>query len=477
MSHSDARLKNKREMECSKSISFSFLMLMLSSVALADDDCLQVAQSSAKLYIDEQLSLRGWSASTGKLAQSVRDAFLFNVEQTIALDRLGTFVKTGDIEGSWLRDSTYQLSVYSALLSSGETSVQRCWRSIFDGLVTRLSYFVAHNVYANSFRKQATWRVGDVSRQKGQEGIVHTYNFELDSLAAFAIFVGRYAHMNPASPALASDVLAVAVEKMLYTMRTEQNHALSDQYYYDELASDGKGAPTAPTGMVWSAFRPSDDACRYNYLVPANMMSVVALRHVESLLLNHMGARDDDGDIRLRLARQLRSDIELGIFAHGTMLVDGERVFAYEVDGLGNALFMDDANWPSLLSAPLFGFIDAASNRSAAASLYAATRRHVLNGASNPYYFDGEAARGVGSPHTPYDYVWPLGVIAQAATAPKHSAQRQSAVDVLLNMTTANSDGLYLQHESVEVNEPRQWTRAYFGWANALYSWFMLSQQ
>lgn len=32
--------------------------------------------------------------------------------------------------------------------------------------------------------------------------------------------------------------------------------------------------------------------------------------------------------------------------------------FLYEVDGFGNGYFMDDANLPSLLGLPLFGFID-----------------------------------------------------------------------------------------------------------------------
>ena len=35
-----------------------------------------------------------------------------------------------------------------------------------------------------------------------------------------------------------------------------------------------------------------------------------------------------------------------------------ENSFYYEIDGFGNGIIMDDANTPSLLSLPLFGFVD-----------------------------------------------------------------------------------------------------------------------
>ena len=37
------------------------------------------------------------------------------------------------------------------------------------------------------------------------------------------------------------------------------------------------------TGMIWTGFRPSDDACKYNYLIPAEMMAVVALGELEEI--------------------------------------------------------------------------------------------------------------------------------------------------------------------------------------------------
>lgn len=49
------------------------------------------------------------------------------------------------------------------------------------------------------------------------------------------------------------------------------------------LAREGKGTPTAYTGMVWSGFRPSDDEQKYGFLVPDNMFAVVGLNYVAEM--------------------------------------------------------------------------------------------------------------------------------------------------------------------------------------------------
>jgi meiotically up-regulated gene 157 (Mug157) protein len=94
-----------------------------------------------------------------------------------------------------------------------------------------------------------------------------------------------------------------------------------------------------------------------------------------------------------KLARTFRNRgqiIEAGIWAHGTIKhkVFGE-VFAYECDGFGGAIVMDDANLPSLLSLPLLGFLDVSNE------VYQNTRRLILDQA-NPYYFKGKDFRGIG---------------------------------------------------------------------------------
>ena len=51
-----------------------------------------------------------------------------------------------------------------------------------------------------------------------------------------------------------------------------------------DTLNHGSGWPAAHTGMIKSAFRGSDDACKFNFNIPENAMAVVALREVASLL-------------------------------------------------------------------------------------------------------------------------------------------------------------------------------------------------
>jgi uncharacterized protein len=83
-------------------------------------------------------------------------------------------------------------------------------------------------------------------------------------------------------------------------------------------------------------------------------------------------------------------------------------VYAYEVDGLGNHLLMDDANIPSLLSMAYLGFTSAEYDRDQAIANN--TRQFVLS-AHNPYFFSGSQLQGIGSPHTQPRFVWPMSII------------------------------------------------------------------
>jgi meiotically up-regulated gene 157 (Mug157) protein len=123
---------------------------------------------------------------------------------------------------------------------------------------------------------------------------------------------------------------------------------------------------------------------------------------------------------------------------------------------------MDDANIPSLLSAPYLGYLPA-SNK-----IYANTRRFLLS-SENPYYFQGKLAAGEGSPHTPKGYIWPLALIMAGLTG-ADSTERENA----LNQTLASDPGDGLLHESFDPDDQRKFTRQDFGWPNALFSEFIL---
>ena len=249
-------------------------------------------------------------------------------------------------------------------------------------------------------------------------------------------------------------------------MRTEQDHEAHSPYRFqrettlatETLTREGKGAPTAPTGMVWSGFRPSDDACKYGFLVPANMFAVVSLGQLAEMLREVYGEPAAADDV-LRLAAEIRDGIEThGVVHHQEF----GRIYAYEVDGLGNQLLCDDANIPSLLSAPYLGYCEADD------PTYVATRAFVLSKA-NPYYYAGSHASGIGSPHTYPGWIWPMALTMQAITA-TDDAEVRACVDTLL--TTTGGTGLV--HESFDADDPNRYSRDWFGWANSLFAELIL---
>jgi uncharacterized protein len=137
-------------------------------------------------------------------------------------------------------------------------------------------------------------------------------------------------------------------------------------------------------------------------------------------------------------------------------------MYAYETDGYGNYNLMDDANVPSLLSMPYLGYC------APDAPLYVNSRAFVLS-TENPYYFQGQCAKGIGSPHTPQGYVWPIGLIMQGLTSTDTAEQ-----DTLIQMLLATTADTNFMHESFHPDDPAQFTRSWFAWANSLFGEFIL---
>jgi meiotically up-regulated gene 157 (Mug157) protein len=204
--------------------------------------------------------------------------------------------------------------------------------------------------------------------------------------------------------------------------------------------------------MTWSAFRPSDDRCEHHYLVPSNALASVSLHGLAELALAVLGDQTLAGD-----SERLAGEIDRGIEASAI----GDRVIGYEVDGLGSRLVADDANLPSLLALPLIGWCAVDDPR------YLATRETVLS-TTNPWYYEGRYAGGIGSPHTPSGHVWPLAIAAAGLTSAD-----AGAADLELLATTTGGTGL--MHESFHVDDPGTYTRAWFGWANAMFAELALS--
>jgi len=134
-------------------------------------------------------------------------------------------------------------------------------------------------------------------------------------------------------------------------------------------------------------------------------------------------------------------------------------VFAFETDGYGSHLLMDDANVPSLLSLPLLGFLNASD------LVYQNTRRMILSSRGNPYYLSGSAFHGIGGPHVGLQNAWPMSLLVQAMTS-EDETEIMECVETVKNVSTFG-----LINESVHVEKgSRGMTRPWFAWANSVFA-------
>jgi hypothetical protein len=163
----------------------------------------------------------------------------------------------------------------------------------------------------------------------------------------------------------------------------------------------------------------------------------------------------------LTLAAELRAGVEKwGIMEHSTF----GTVYCYEVDGLGGCNVMDDANVPSLLSLPHLDPTATTFDR----RIYDNTRRLILS-PKNPFFFEGSFAKGIGSPHMlSGKKIWPMALIMQALT----TEDNQEKI-ALVKTLAATTGGTSFMHESFDVNDPKNFTRPWFAWANALFAELM----
>ncbi|NGN62729.1 glycoside hydrolase family 125 protein [Streptomyces sp. A7024] len=363
------------------------------------------------------------------------------------------FVVTGDIPAMWLRDSSTQLMPYLALLRD-DTALQELLLAV----LRRQFGQIAHNPYANAFNAEPSGQAHDQD-DLCDDPWVWEEKYEVDSLAFPLLLAHRFWAATGRADHLPQAVQTARTVVSLW--RTEQDHEHRSAYRFvrsdgpptDTLPNAGRGTPVARTGMTWSGFRPSDDACDYGYNVPANLCAAAALDGVAAMA-EHVRETELAAD-----AAALAAELRAAVGQHGTVdHPEYGRIYAYEVDGRGNALLMDDANMPSLLSLPLVAKIPPGDPQ------YLATRKFVLSPA-NPTWYRGTAAEGVGSPHTPDGHIWPIA-IAVAGLTSEDPARRLESLRMLID-TDAGTGAM---HESFHKDDPHRFTRPWFSWANAMYA-------
>ncbi|TPX66493.1 hypothetical protein SpCBS45565_g04477 [Spizellomyces sp. 'palustris'] len=379
---------------------------------------------------------------------------------------LDTFVITGDIPAMWLRDSTNQVVPYLPLAAT-DSSIS----ALIHGVINRQVKCVLASAYSNAFkRSKHQWGEWEKDFVKpAVDPLVWEGKFELDSLAAFLkLSTLFYAATSDAS--FITPEWARAVELVIGTLKIQQKGSmeeLDDPAYLfrregiepiDTLMLDGRGPPAKRCGLIKSPFRPSDDASTLPFIASIHFIHRVALKDLCQMLTT--------ADIHLELAQQAQSlamEISDAIYRYGVVEhnVFG-KVFAYEVDGFGNALFMDDANIPSLLSLPYIDFLPPTD------PIYLKTRAYILSEA-NPYYFTGTAGAGVGGPHCGLGYIWPMSIIVQALTT-QSKAERTQCINTLIQSTA----GTGFMHESFWKDDVHKFTRGWFAWANSLFAELVL---
>lgn len=356
------------------------------------------------------------------------------------LDDDRIFISTGDIDAMWLRDSSFQIKPLLRFCNAEPVA------EFVRGVIRSQTFFISVDPYANAFNSSASglcWH----KDFEDQNPWVFERKWEIDSLVSFLdVSLGLLEKTN--SSRHMDREWWIAVERVISVFEKEQNHDPQTYVFlrpnaprHDYLYPDGVGRPFANCGLIWSAFRPSDDACELPFNVAQNAYAAAQLERLATFAEQPIAARS------LRIANEIRGAItNLAVFDEG---------YSYEVDGLGNSVNMDDANIPSLLSLPYLGFCDKDDE------IYLKTRRFVLS-EKNPWFFSGEQVSHIGSPHTGAKRVWPLAMAMEIITSQNVEIDKLKVLAEIAN----KSDGL---HESVATDNLNDFTREWFSWAEMTY--------
>lgn len=377
------------------------------------------------------------------------------VEPGIFEGKPDTAVITGDIPAMWLRDSSAQVWPYLPLANR-----DRGLRDLLDGVIRRQARCILIDPYANAFMADLhapslDSRPEDKAEQKQGVG---ERKWELDSLCyPIRLAHGYWKQTGDTAPFDSQWKQAMAL--VLTTFREQQRKHDEGPYRYqrttniatETLPSAGYGNPVKPVGLIASGFRPSDDACIFPFLIPSNLFAVRSLRQLAEL----NDAVSNDRSLSVK-AHALAGEVEQALNRYGIATTPGGTIWAYEVDGFGSQLLMDDANVPSLLALPYLA-------SSPDPELYRRTRVFAWS-EGNPWFFRGTAGEGIGGPHVGKDMIWPMSQMVYALTSDSEGEIRHS-----LAMLKSAAAATGFMHESYFKNDASRFTRPWFAWANTLF--------
>lgn len=394
-----------------------------------------------------------------KMAWMFENCFPNTLDTTVNFSmkdgRPDTFVITGDIDAMWLRDSSAQVWPYLPLTKSDAKLKQ-----LIAGVINRQTKCILEDPYANAFYAEPNPDGHWVSDRTKMTPMLHERKWEIDSLCYPVRLAYNYWKTTGDTSVFDAD-WKKAMGLVIQTFKEQQRKEGLGPYKFqreterqlDTVNNDGYGNPVNPVGLIVSTFRPSDDATTFQFLVPSNFFAVTSLRQIAEI-----ATKVTNDSALASESKALADEVENALKKYA--IVEHPKygkVYPFEVDGFGNAYFMDDANIPSLLALP---YLDSISRQD---PIYQNTRKMVWS-KDNPYFFNGKAGEGIGGPHIGYDMIWPMSIIMRAQT----SNNDQEIKDCLRMLRNTDADTGFM-HESFNKDNPAKFTRTWFAWVNTLF--------
>lgn len=451
------------QMEIKAWETIDFSLPLDNTVVKADQYISRRPQESERLFkskaIENEIQRIKKLLKNPKLAWMFENCYPNTLDTTVRFEmkngKPDTSVYTGDIHAMWLRDSGAQVWPYVHLANKDKEL-----KKMLEGTILRQFNSIILDPYANAFYTDTNevghWKDDITDMKPG----VHERKWEIDSHCYPIRLAYQYWKVTGDSGIFQEEWLQ-AITCIIITLKEQQRKDGVGPYTFqrkserqlDTLSNDGKGAPVKPVGLIVSSFRPSDDATTLQFLIPSNFFAVSSLRKAAEIL-TAVNKNQELANECIQLANEVEAALtKYATYEHPTY----GTIYAFEVDGFGNHLLMDDANVPSLLAMPYLG--DIAVND----PVYQNTRRFVWS-EDNPYFFKGTAGEGIGGSHVGYDMAWPMSIMMKAFTS-TDDAEIKWCVELLMNTDA----GTGFMHESFNVNDQYDFTRAWFAWQNTLF--------
>ena len=373
--------------------------------------------------------------------------------------KLDTFILTGDIHAMWLRDSSAQVFPYVAL--SGK---DKALKDMLIGVINRQTTCILIDPYANGFNEGPTGSEWE-SDNTDMKPELHERKWEIDSLC-YPIRLAYHFWKTTQDESAFDQTWENAMEAVYKTFKEQQRKEGLGPYKFtrktdrqgDTLLNFGYGSPVNPVGLIVSSFRPSDDATLFGFLIPSNLFAVTSLRQLSEMLQKIRKNVEFAGR-----CDALANEVEEAVKKYGIVeLSKYGSICGFEVVGFGLRVLMDDANVPSLLALPYLGCVALDD------PIYQNTRKFVLS-EDNPYFFKGKSGEGIGGPHIGFDFIWPMSIVMRANTSTD-----PEEIKMCIQMLRDTDADTGFMHESFHKDNPKDFTRSWFAWANTLFGELIL---